>query len=183
MIIPIKKDMKQIKCGGLFRVKPQLQLQQKHKDLGILSRIDYVLCNQALSITKDARIVHGYTNGDNEFIEMDEVSDHYPVIIQFTTKDLSYKSSTSDIIFDSSFVSPQNMLGSNYLATDLVIVFDNYGNGNFYDLTKENAVKIASFKVRDRGNNGDDDNFPTILNNINFKISNYHVLDKDCNLS
>ena len=32
--------------------------------------------------------------------------------------------------------------------------------------------------MRDGGNNGDDDNLPTILNHINFEISNYHVLDK-----
>lgn len=167
------------KIWGTFPSKAAAAVATKSQRSRHLSRIDYVLCNQALSIyTKDARIVHGYTNSNNEFIEMDEISDHYPILIQFTTKELGYKSSTSDVIYDSNFVSPKNILGSNYQATELVTVSDNYGNGNFYNLTKENAVKIASFKIRDGGNNGDDDNLPTILNHINFEISNYHVLDK-----
>lgn len=166
------------KMWGTFPSKAADAVATKAQRSRHLSRIDYILCNQALSnYTKDARIVHGYTN-NNEYIEMDEISDHYPILIQFTTKDLAYKSSTSDIIFDSNFVSPENILGSNYRATDLVTVSDNYGNGNFYNLTKENAIKIASFKLRDGGINEDDDNFPTILNHINFEISNYHVLDK-----
>lgn len=166
------------KMWGTFPSKAADAVATKAQRSRHLSRIDYILCNQALSnYTKDARIVHGYTN-NNEYIEMDEISDHYPILIHFTTKDLTYKSSTSDIIFDSNFVSPENILGSNYRATDLVTVSDNYGNGNFYNLTKENAIKIASFKLRDGGINEDDDNFPTILNHINFEISNYHVLDK-----
>ena len=166
------------KMWGTFPSKAADAVATKAQRSRHLSRIDYILCNQALSnFTKDARIVHGYTN-NNEYIEMDEISDHYPILIQFTTKDLAYKSSTSDIIFDSNFVSPENILGSNYRATDLVTVSDNYGNGNFYNLTKDNAIKIASFKLRDGGINEDDDNFPTILNHINFEISNYHVLDK-----
>lgn len=166
------------KMWGTFPSKAADAVATKAQRSRHLSRIDYILCNQALSnFTKDARIVHGYTN-NNEYIEMDEISDHYPILIHFTTKDLTYKSSTSDIIFDSNFVSPENILGSNYRATDLITVSDNYGNGNFFNLTKENAIKIASFKLRDGGINEDDDNFPTILNHINFEISNYHVLDK-----
>ena len=34
--MPTKKGIKQIKCGGLFPVKPLLQLPQKDKDLDIL---------------------------------------------------------------------------------------------------------------------------------------------------
>ena len=174
-----KEGYKANKMWGTFPSKAVAAVATKAQRSRHLSRIDYILSNQTLSnYTKDARIVHSYINSNNEYIEMDEISDHYPILTQFTTEELGYKSSTSDIIFDSNFVSPQNILGTNYRATDLVSVSDNYGNGNFYNLTKDNAIKIASFKLRDGGINDDDDNFPTILNHINFEISNYHVLDK-----
>ena len=124
---------------GTFPSKAVAAVATKGQRSRHLSRIDYILSNQTLSnYTKNARIVHGYTNSNNEYIEMDEISDHYPIIIQFTTEELDYKSSTSDIIYDSDFISPKNILSSNYQATDLVTVSDNYGNGNFYNLKKDN---------------------------------------------
>lgn len=60
-------------------------LQEEH-----LARIDYVLASTELaSFTSDARIIHSYTNTQNQTILIDEMSDHYPVSTTFKASNLS----------------------------------------------------------------------------------------------
>lgn len=174
-----KHSYESAKMWGTFPSKAAAAVHTKAQRSRHLHRIDFILSNEELSTyTLDARIVHNYVNSSNESIEMDTISDHYPVVVHLGVNQTTSKSSNSDIIFNSNFETPKSIIPSNYKATELVAFNDEFGNGDYYDLTQNNAIKVASFILRDGGENGDSDELPTVLNHFNLEINNFDVIDK-----
>src|SRR5690606_3172693 len=71
-------------------------------------------------------------------------------------------SNNSDIVFNSGFISPQNIPYLSYQE--------------HADLNLSNSLEIGQFSIRDGGGAADADTLPTTLNIISFSVSNHNFL-------